>query len=583
MLTKNFHKTQARKRVSPPKENLSADQTGLIRIIPLGGVEEIGKNMTLVEIGNDIIVIDMGFQFTSEEETPGVDYILPDTTYLERNKHKIRAVVITHGHYDHIGGIPYIINKLGNPPIYTRLFASGIIKKRQDEFPYLPPLKIQIIEKDGKIKAGNLVVRFYRVTHTIPDSMGVIIETPYGNVNFTGDLKIDHKDTVPLDYEMETFTKLSKENNLVLLSDSTNVDKPGWSFSEYAVHENLKKIIDEMDGRLIIGTFASLIERVIFIVEYAEKIGKKVAIEGRSMKTNVAIAKELGYLKEKRGTLIQTKEIDNYPPSKVIIIATGAQGEEFAALMRLGTGRHKDIKLHAGDTVLLSSSIVPGNEKDVQKLKDNLSRRGAKIIHYLIASVHGSGHANKDELGWIIKMVKPKFFIPIHGYAYFVRVHAQLAQDMSIPKENIIVPDDGSIVEIYERGQKIRVLKEKAPAGLIMVDGLGTGNVQEVVIRDRQQLSQDGMFVVIATIDIATGKIRKSPDIISRGFVYLKESQDLLRKTRGLVKKTIEDAVEQMHPINFDYVKNLVRERVAKMLFSETKKRPIVIPVILEV
>ncbi len=554
-----------------------------IRIIPLGGVEEIGKNMTLIEFRDEIVIIDAGFQFPGEE-APGIDYIIPDTTYLQKKKRLIKGIFITHGHLDHIGGIPYLMEKIGNPPIYTRLLSSVMIKKRQDEFPQLAPLKLHVVEKDSKLRIGKyLSVRFFNVTHTIPDAMGIIVETPYGNLIFTGDLKIDHDNGIPLPHEVETFTKIGQENNLFLAADSTNVERPGWSFSERAVHENLKRIMTDTKGRLIIGTFASLLERIIFIIKTAEELGKKVVLRGRSMKVNVGIAKEIQMLKVNTGTLITPEESDSYLPNKIIILATGAQGDEMAALMRMSTKKDKHIKINKTDTVLLSSSIIPGNEKSVQKLKDNLSRQGAKIIHYRMADVHSSGHANHDETLWVHKTIKPKFFMPLHGHHYMLRVHAEVAREADIPEENIIIADNGSIIDIVEGGKKIVIEKDLAPAGIVMVDGLGTGDVKDVVIRDRQLLAQDGMFVIIATVDVKTGKIRQSPDIISRGFIYLKESQDLLRQTRFLIKKTIEDTTAEMHPVNFDYVKNHLREKIGKFLFQKTKKRPMVLPVLIEV
>jgi len=555
---------------------------GNIRIIPLGGVEEIGKNMTAIEYGDDIIVVDIGLMFPGED-APGVDYVIPDTTYLEERKDKIRGVFITHGHLDHIGGIPYVMPKIGNPIIYTSLLTAVMIKKRQEEFPHLAKLNIQVVDQKDILKAGNFRVRFFDTTHTIPDSLGVIIETPYGNVICTGDIKIEHVDGVPTDEEKELFTKLGKENNLLLMSDSTNVEKPGFSFSEKEVQENVREIIEKVKGRVIIGSFSSLFERLIYIIMACEELGKKVAVEGRSMKTNIEIAQELGLLKVKKGTLISTDEIDDYPDDRIVILATGAQGDDFAALMRISQKEHKGVKIRKGDTVLLSSSVIPGNEKSVQKLKDNLSRLGAKIIHYGIANVHSSGHSYQGEVAWIHKMLKPRFFIPVHGHHHMLRVHAGLAMDLGMPEKNVVVPDNGSIIEISDEGKKIHALKETVSNKVMMVDGLGTNNVKEVVIRDRQVLAEDGMFVLIAIIDVRTGKIKKSPDIISRGFIYLKESQDMLRHVRMVTKKTIEDATSHMHPLNLDYLKNAVREELGKYLFQKTHKRPVIIPVLIEV
>lgn len=555
---------------------------GNIRIIPLGGVEEIGKNMTVFETSDDIIVVDAGLQFR-DEDTPGIDYIIPNTHYLEERKEKIRGLLITHGHLDHIGAIPYIMSKIGNPPIYSRQFTTYMIARRQEEFAHLPPLDVKMIEKDSTITLGKMRVRFFGVSHAIPDSMGIAIETPHGDVVHTGDLRVDNKDGVPTEAEQKEFGKFKDHTTLALLADSTNVENPGFSLAEKKVIDNIEEVIKTVHGRLIIGTFSSQVERIIKIVGVCEKYGKKVVIEGRSMKTNIEVAKLAGLLKPKEGTLISVQDIENYPPSKIVAIVTGSQGEEFAALMRMGNLTHKHFKIHKGDTVLLSSSVIPGNETGVQKIKDNLSRQGANIIHYRISEIHASGHANRDELAWIHKQIHPKFFIPIHGHHYMLRVHADVAMSGGIPEENIVVPDNGMIIEICENGGAIAPLKEKAPSNIVMVDGFSVGDIQEVVIRDRQALAQDGMFVVVVVLDANSGKVRKSPDLISRGFVYLRESQELLKDTRNLVRKTAEDASRGMRPINFDFLKNQLTDTVSEFLFQKTNKRPIVIPVILGV
>lgn len=555
---------------------------GRVRIIPLGGVEEIGKNMTAVEVGNDIIVIDAGFQF-QDDETPGIDYILPNTTYLEQRQDKIRAVFITHGHLDHIGGIPYIMDRIGNPPIYSRSLTTVMIKKRQEEFPHLPTLNIKVVEKEDTVKVGDLKVRFFAVTHTIPDSMGIIIETPNGLVVTPGDVKLDHVDGVPTEAEEKEYGIFKGQKVLALLMDSTNVDNPGFSTPERLTFEGLEHIIKNTHRRLIIGTFASQIERMVKIIELADKYGKKVVVEGRSMKTNIEIVRAVGRLKAHEETIITVEEMANIPPDRVIILATGAQGDEFAALMRMSNKSHKYINVGKRDTILLSSSIIPGNERSVQKLKDNLARLGAKIIHYRSSDVyvHSTGHGNRGELEWINRKINPKFFIPIHGSHYMLRVHEEVAQNLGMPPENIVVPDNGMIIETNEDGSKIEILKEKAPGGLVTVDGFSIGDIQEVVLRDRKALAQDGMFVIIANVNMKTGKLRKSPDIISRGFVYLRESQELLQQTRLIIKKSVEDSTRGMNPINFEYVKNNITDSVERFLFQRTAKKPIVIPVVL--
>lgn len=573
--------TQVHKRVEDSIPELAQNN---IRIIPLGGVEEIGKNMTMIEYGNDIVIVDIGFQF-KDENTPGIDYILPNTKYLEERQSRIRAVIITHGHLDHIGGIPYVMPRIGNPPLYTRMLTSVMIKKRQEEFTHVPPLDIKIVEKDETITLGSLKVKFFAVTHTIPDAMGVVIQTPHGSIVHTGDLKLDHVDGIPTDEEENEFDRLFKDEKvLLLMADSTNVENPGFSMPEKTVHRNIEEIIKNTKGRLIIATFASLLERMLKIIEYAEKYGKKVVVEGRSMKTNIEICRNLGLLKPKKDTIITVEQIDSYPPERVIVLATGAQGDEFAAMMRMSNKTHKYIKINKRDTILLSSSIVPGNERAVQKLKDNLSRQGAHIIHYRIADVHSSGHANRDETAWIHRKIRPKFFVPVHGYHYMLRVHGEIAKETNgLTDDQVIIADNGSIIEIVNSGEKIVKLKEKAPSGIVMVDGFAVGDIQDVVIRDRQMLAQDGIFIVFAIINSQTGKLKKSPDIISRGFVYLRESQELLHHTRIIIKNTIEDSTKGMNPLNVDYIKGAISDNVSKFLMQKTAKRPIVIPVLLTI
>ncbi len=582
---RSFGRRDVPLRMSKKTDDVIPPAGESIRIIPLGGVEEIGKNMTMIEYKNDIIVIDMGFMF-KDDDTPGIDYILPNTKYLEDRKDKIRGVFITHGHLDHIGGIPYIMDRIGNPPLYTRALTSIMVKKRQEEFPHLPALDIKVVEKEDTITMGSLKVRFFNVTHTIPDSMGLIIDTPFGSIVTPGDIKLDHVDGVPTEAEEKEFNRFKDEKVLLLLMDSTNVDNPGFSTPERIVHENLDNIIKNTKGRLIIGTFASQLERVMKIIMIAEQYGKKIVVEGRSMKNNIEIVLHMGMLKIKPDTIITNSEMENYPPDRIIVLATGAQGDEFAALMRMSNKTHKFFKITPRDTVLLSSSIIPGNEKAVQKLKDNLARQGAKIIHYRTSDVyiHSTGHGNRGELEWIHKKVGARFFVPIHGNHYMLRVHEDLAESIvGMPKENIIVPDNGSILEIQDEGNKFVRLKESAPGTQMIVDGFSVGNVQEMVIRDRKMLAQDGIFLIVVSINTKTGKLKKSPDIISRGFVYLRESQDLLNHARMIIKKTVEDTTKGMNPINFDFVKSQLADDIGRFLFQKTAKKPIVIPVILGV
>ena len=569
---------------APRNRALPLPAPDTVRIIPLGGVEEIGRNMTLVEFRGDIIVIDMGLQF-NDAKTPGIDFILPNTRYLEERKDKIRAVLITHGHLDHIGGIPYLMNRIGNPPLYTRNLTALMIKKRQEEFPHLPPLDIKVVDGNNRVRFGALSVRFFGVTHSIPDSMGIVIETPYGNIVTPGDYKLDHTDGVPSDAEEASYAEFAQDNNLLLLTDSTNIENPGFSTPERLVGQNLAEIVRTVKTRLIVSMFASHITRIAKVIEACEQNNKKVVIEGRSMKNNVDICIAAGIIRVKESTLITSAEMTNYPPDRLVILATGAQGDDFAALTRLANKSHKQMRLSENDTVVLSSSIVPGNEKAVQDLKDNIARHGAKIVHYRTSEVyiHSTGHGNRGEIEWLHKKIRAKFFIPVHGTHYMLRLHAELAQELGMPKQNIVIPDNSMIIEIQEGGKKIVVLKDTAPNGPLMVDGFAVGDMQEVVLRDRQMLAEEGMFVIIASINSSTGRLKKSPDIISRGFVYLRESQDLLHQTRIIIKKTVEETASGMHPINFDYVKEQLTDAVSRFLFQKTAKRPIVIPVLLGV
>jgi len=554
---------------------------GNIRIVPLGGVEEIGKNMTAIEYGDDIIVIDAGIQFKTEE-TPGIDYILPNTKYLEQRKGKVRGLVITHGHLDHIGAIPFIMETLGNPPIYTREFGALLIKKRQTEFPHLPELNIKMIDKNTDFLpiTANLKIRFFGITHAIPDSTGIIIETPLGDIVATGDVRVDNANGVPKDKEFEQYKVLQNRKVLLLMMDSTGIEKPGWGISEDLVIETIDNIVKNVTGRVVIATFSSQVERILHFIKMAEKYGKKMVIEGRSMKNNIEIVNFLKLADTKN--IIPVEEMRDYPPHKLLILSTGAQGEEFSGLMRMSNNTHKYITLNKTDTVILSSSVIPGNEKAIAGLKDNLYRHDSKIITYSDTDVHAGGHGKKSELEWIHKQISYKFFMPYHGHHYMLKMHAELSASVGTPRENIIVPDNGSVIEITDNGTKIKMLKEKAPSGIVMVDGFSVGDVQEVVIRDRQMLAQDGMFVIIASIDITTGKLKKSPDIISRGFVYLKESQDLLKNTRFIIKKTVEEGAIG-NPINFDLLKDTITDNVSRYLFQETAKKPMVIPVVIGV
>ncbi|MBU6370866.1 ribonuclease J, partial [Patescibacteria group bacterium] len=543
------------------EHHVPAIEPDVVRVIPLGGVEEVGKNMTAVEYGDDIVIVDAGIQFKTQN-TPGIDYILPNTKYLEQRKHKIRGLVITHGHLDHIGAIPFIMEGLGNPPIYTREFGALLIKKRQSEFPHLPELNLKIVDEKAQFVpvSANLKIRFFGVTHSIPEATGIIIATPVGDIVFTGDVRIDNMNGVPTEEEIEQYAVFKDRPALMLLADSTGSEKHGWGISEEVVLNTIDTIVKNAPGRVIIGTFASQVERILGFLETAKKYGRKVIVEGRSMKNNVEIIKFLKLADTEN--IVPIEEMQNFPPHKILIIATGAQGDEFAALMRMSNDTHKYIKLNKTDLIILSSSVIPGNELAVAGLKDNLYRHDSRIITYADGDVHAGGHGKREELEWIQKRIPHRFFMPVHGQHYMLKMHAEIAVNAGMKREDVVVPDDGSIVEISEHGTKISVRKEKAPSGIVMVDGFSVGDVQDVVIRDRQALASDGMFVIVASLDTGTRQLKKSPDIISRGFVYLKESQDLLKHVRFIIKKTVEENAVG-NPINFDIMKDMITDNVS--------------------
>ncbi|MHB8660509.1 MAG: ribonuclease J [Minisyncoccota bacterium] len=552
----------------------------VVRIVPLGGVEEVGRNMVAMDVNGDILVFDAGFHFKAEDDAPGVDYTLPNTSYLEKNQDRVRGVIITHGHLDHIGGVPFLMPRFGNPPIYTRRLTSIMIQRRQEEYPDLPKLQIIEVEPGQSITIGHTRVKFFPVTHSIPDSMGASVETPYGNVVISGDLKLDHDDGIPSDKEKTTWGELGKDNNLFFIADSTNAQNDGFSIPEKRVQHTLDEIIKTVSSRLIIGTFSSQFERMMHIIESAEKYGKKVVTEGRSIRNSIEVAERAGLLKIDKGTIIPAQEMGDYPPDKIVIIATGAQGEAFGALMRIATKQHKFITFNERDTVVLSSSVIPGNETSVQTLKDNLCRHRVSIIHYRSSDVHSTGHGNTGELIWMNQQVHAKYFMPGYGYYSMTFAHAKAVEQAGRPRDSIILADNGSVIDVID-GQRLEIHRGKVPSAPLVVDGFSIGNLQEVVMRDRQSLAKDGMFVIIASVALKTGKLRKSPDIISRGFVYLRESQNLLNEARILIKKTIEDSTRNMNPIDLDYVKNNLTDVMAGFLFARTNKAPMVIPVLI--
>lgn len=557
------------------KEN----RDGVLRFVPLGGLEEIGRNCTFLEYKNEIVIIDVGLQFP-EEETPGIDYIIPNVQYLERKKANIQAIILTHGHYDHIGALPHLLQQLGNPPIYATSITKAIVEKRQDDFPNAPKMNVITVKNGSDIKISNhFSALFFGVPHTIPETTGVLMRTPIGNVVHFADFRVDYND----DGEpqgLEEFERIGKMGVHTFMVDSTNAEKPGHSVSEKTVERNLEEIFRVAEGRIIVATFASLLTRIAEIIKISEKLGRKVALSGYSMKTNVQIAQTLGFIKAKEGTIIPIEEVNKVKDNKILILSTGAQGESNASLMKIITGEHRHLKIKIGDTFVLSSSVIPGNERSVQSVKDNLARQGAIVFHSSLVDIHSSGHAPKEDLKLVMKLIKPKFLVPIHGYYFMRAANSITAREAGIPKENVFLMDNGQVAELTK--DNFVVTKETVPAFYIMVDGLGVGDVEEVVLRDRRALAAEGMLVIILTIDRDKGRPLKNPDIISRGFIYLKENQEMLdeirKRIRGLMQR-----LPSYRDVEADYLKTLIRDQIGQYLYTKTKRRPMILPVIIEI
>ena len=547
----------------------------------MGGMEEVGRNMTVFEYEKDIVILDMGIQFP-EEDMPGIDYIIPSISYLKGKEKNIRAVIFTHGHLDHIGAVPLLLPKLGFPPVMGRDLTIAMIKKRMEDFERNSAKRLDIIKINSvndRFNLGNFRIGFFNVEHSIVDAVGVIIGTPQGTIIHPGDWTMEKDPTSghPLTYNH--LANLPRPKILMLESLGATNTSPEM-VSEKKMYANLEKLISEAKGKVIIGTFASQIKRIGYLLEYAKQIGKKVALDGYSMKINVEIARELGYIKTNKETIISVNDVSKYPDDKIIVICTGAQGEGNAVLSRIVSDSHKFIKIRKNDTIIFSSSVIPGNERTIQRLKDNLYRKCDNVIHSDIMDVHASGHCNADSIKEIIKQIQPDFFLPVYANHYILKETAKLALEAGVNKDKIFVLDNGSIIEFGNKTAKLS--NKKAETGYVFVDGLGVGDVGEVVLRDRQNLSQDGMFVIVVVIDRQTGKAKGSPDIISRGFVYLRESKDLLRETR----KKVIDIVNQsasVNTINGTFVKDEIRNKIGDFLFFKTERRPMVLPVVIEV
>jgi ribonuclease J len=553
----------------------------LLKIIPLGGSEEIGgRNMTVIEYGKDILVIDIGMKFP-EEDQPGVDYIIPNPSYLKGKEDNIRAVLITHGHMDHIGGVSQVMSMIGNPPIYAPALPLAMMQRRQSEFTTVPPLNGKVAKLNEKLKFGAFTVTFLHINHSIPDSTMIKIETPEGVILHTGDFKIDATPVGEEPADLEMYRKIGDEGVLVLLSDSTSASRPGRVTSEMTIQNNIDHIFENATGKIIVTTFSSTLNRIQQMIHLSEKYNRKVVIEGFSMKTNVQILHEIGYAHFSPQTVISAQEARNIPPENLTIICTGAQGDERSALTRMANREHRNFHIEKGDTVVFSSSVVPGNEESVQKVKDAIARQRAHIIHYKMMEVHVSGHAQRDDLKQLLDLIRPQYLQPIYGDFYSLKSHRDLAIEAGMKKDNILLTDNGRIIEIYKG--EARVTTEKVNASTMMVDGLGIGDLKEIVIRDRQSLAQDGIVTIVALVDFKQGKLIREPEIISKGFVHIQTSTKLIQSIQARIQEHIEKKLSHGEDQSIEYIQQSIREDLGLFLFRTTHRRPMIIPVIIEI
>ena len=548
-----------------------------LKIIPLGGLLEIGKNITVFEYENDIILVDCGLAFP-EDDMLGIDLVIPDLSYLEKNKEKIRGLVITHGHEDHIGSIPYLLKQI-NVPIYGTKLTIGLIEHKLEEHKLLRSTKLKVVNPGQTINLGSMKVEFIRTTHSIPDACSLAIHTPVGIVVHTGDFKIDY---TPIDGEMVDFGRLAALGNkgvLALMSDSTNAERKGYTMSESTVGEVLDKLFINCTKRIVVATFSSNVHRVQQIVNSAVKYGRKIAVCGRSMLNMIETARKFGYIKVPDNVFIDIDMIKSYPDEKLTIITTGSQGETMSALTRMAAGEHKKVQITPNDLIIISANPIPGNENSVSKVIDDLMKIGAEVVYNALEDIHVSGHACQEEQKLMISLVRPKYFIPVHGEYRQLIAHGETAKKVGVDSENIFIMTNGRILELNEYDAK---LTGTVPVGKIMVDGLGVGDVGNIVLRDRQRLSQDGLIIIVLTMDSRTGTVVAGPDVLSRGFVYVRESENLMEDIRQLLRAEI-DKFEEKHITDWSTIKAVLREELRDYIYKKTKRDPMILPIIMEV
>ena len=580
--TRKVEKEEQSKNTSLVKLNENNAMTifkkSKLKIIPLGGLHEIGKNITVFEYENEMIVVDCGLSFP-EDDMLGVDLVIPDITYLERNVDKIKGLVITHGHEDHIGAVPYLLKKI-NIPIYATKLTVGLIKNKLEEHKLLRSTKLHEINQGQTIKLGkNFKVEFIRSSHSIPDSVMLAITTPAGTVLHTGDFKVDY---TPIDGKLMDFGRIAELGNkgiLALMADSTNSERKGFTMSESSVGEVFDKLFLHCTKRIVVATFASNVHRVQQIVNCAIKYNRKIAVCGRSMINMIETARELGYIECPPNLFIDIDMINNYTDEQLVIITTGSQGEPMSALTRMAAGEHRKVKITQNDLVIISATPIPGNEKFVSKVIDDLMQIGAEVVYSSLEDIHVSGHACQEEQKLILALAKPKYFIPVHGEYRQLIAHSETAQSMGIDKDNIIMMSNGRVLEINEDGAEFT---NTVPNGRVLVDGLGVGDVGSIVLRDRQHLSQDGLIVIVLTMDSSTGEVVAGPDVISRGFVYVRESENLMDDVKAVVRKEIKKC-EEKGIRDWSTIKSLTRDNLREYIFTKTKRNPMIIPVIMEI
>ena len=559
------------------KKEQSIFKKSKLKIIPLGGLHEVGKNITVFEYENEIIVIDCGLSFP-EDDMLGIDLVIPDVTYLEKNKDKIKGLIITHGHEDHIGGIPYLLKKI-NVPIYASKLAVGLIRNKLEEHKLLRSTKLVEVIQGQTINLGKFKIEFIRSTHSIPDSVMLSITTPVGTILHTGDFKIDY---TPIDgqiMDLGRIAQIGNEGVLALMSDSTNAERKGFTMSESSVGEVFDKLFLHCSKRIVVATFASNVHRVQQIVNAAIKYDRKIAVCGRSMINMITTAKELGYIKCPDNIFIDIDMIGSYTDDRLVIITTGSQGEPMSALTRMAAGDHRKVKITPNDLVIISATPIPGNEKFVSKVIDDLMQLGAEVVYSSLVDIHVSGHACQEEQKLILALAKPKYFIPVHGEYRQLKAHSETAQNMGILQENIIMMSNGRILEINENKAE---LTGTVVSGRVLVDGLGVGDVGNIVLRDRQHLSQDGLIVIVLTMDSSTGEVIAGPDVISRGFVYVRESENLMDDVKSVVRNEIKKC-EERGIRDWSTIKSATKENLRDYIFMKTKRNPMIIPIIMEV